>query len=196
MSQLIVPLPWVLQAPRSFSGRSRSVASRKPRRRSAAFQDGLSFFRNAYDQFAGYRAAIIRLHGLVIADEEASELPELMVGQRRGTVEVKDVEVRTPDGKQLIDSLDLRLSEGDTLVITGPSGSGKTTLLRSLAQLWPYGSGTSGAPMGLTRRCSCPSCPIAAGRLRAVVCYPSSEGASPTTALRADVGQSDAAAPG
>ncbi len=36
-----------------------------------SIQDGLSFFRNAYDQFAGYRAAIIRLHGLVIANEEA-----------------------------------------------------------------------------------------------------------------------------
>ena len=38
--------------------------------------------------------------------------------------------------------LDLRLERGDTLVITGPSGSGKTTLLRSLAELWPYTSGT------------------------------------------------------
>ena len=43
--------------------------------------DGLSFFRNVYDQFASYRAAIIRLDGLVVADEKARELPELLVRQ-------------------------------------------------------------------------------------------------------------------
>ncbi len=42
-----------------------------------SIQDGLSFFRNAYDQFAGYRAAIIRLHGLVVANEEGRALPEV-----------------------------------------------------------------------------------------------------------------------
>ena len=36
-----------------------------------SIEHGLSFFRNAYDQFAGYSAAIIRLHGLVVANEEA-----------------------------------------------------------------------------------------------------------------------------
>ncbi len=48
-------------------------------------------------------------------------------------MQLDDVEVRTPDGMQLIDPLDLRLELGDTLVITGTSGTGKTTLLRSLA---------------------------------------------------------------
>ncbi len=52
-----------------------------------AIQDGLSFFRNAYDLFAGYRAAIIRLDGLVIANEEGRALPQLDVaGSTDGTV--------------------------------------------------------------------------------------------------------------
>ena len=33
-------------------------------------QDSLSFFRNAYDLFASYRASILRLHGLVEANEK------------------------------------------------------------------------------------------------------------------------------
>ena len=59
--------------------------------------------------------------------------------------------MRTPDGDQLIDPLDLRLEPGDTLVVTGQSGGGKTTLLRSLAELWPYASGTLRCPGGAQR---------------------------------------------
>ena len=40
-------------------------------------QSGLSFFRNAYSQFASYNAAIIRLDGLVEANERARQLPVL-----------------------------------------------------------------------------------------------------------------------
>ena len=88
----------------------------------------------------------MRLHGLVVANEEGRALPKLEVtDSRECLVELDDVEVRTPDGKQLIKPLDLRLHQGDTLIVTGESGSGKTTLLRSLAQLWPYTSGTSAA---------------------------------------------------
>ena len=47
---------------------------------------------------------------------------------------------------RLIDPLDVRLDAGDSLVITGGSGTGKTTLLRSLAQLWPFTSGTLRRP--------------------------------------------------
>jgi vitamin B12/bleomycin/antimicrobial peptide transport system ATP-binding/permease protein len=180
MSQLIVPLPWVLQAPRLFAGQIKFGGVTQTATAFNNISDGLSFFRNAYDQFASYRAAIIRLHGLVVADEKARELPELLVRPS-----VDGVEVRTPDGDQLIDSLDLHLSEGDALVITGPSGSGKTTLLRSLAQLWPYGSGTLRCPDGPNETMFLSQLPyVPLGDLRAVVCYPSSEGDIPDTTLR------------
>ena len=39
--------------------------------------DSLAFFRSVYDSFASYRAAIIRLEGLVDANEKARELPAL-----------------------------------------------------------------------------------------------------------------------
>jgi putative ATP-binding cassette transporter len=178
MSQVINPLPWIVQAPRLFAG---TISLGQVSQSATAFgniQEGLSFFRNAYDQFASYRASIIRLHGLVDSNERARELPELTTTPCvDGTVQLDDVEVRTPDGKQLIKPLDMRLETGDTLVITGPSGSGKTTLLRSLAQLWPYTSGTLTRPCGPNETMFLSQLPyVPLGDLRAVVTYPREEG--------------------
>lgn len=139
-----------------------------------AISDSLSFFRNAYDNFAGYRAAIIRLHGLLEANREARELPELLVKPSTDdTVTLEGVEVRSPAGDPLIEALDLELGRGDAVMIAGPSGSGKTTLLRSLAQLWPYASGSLTRPQDDADAMFISQLPyIPLGDLRAVVAYP------------------------
>ncbi len=178
LSQIIVVLPHVLQFPRFASGEITLGALNQSASAFGQIQNGLSFFRNAYDLFASYRAAIIRLHGLVVANEEGRALPEVTTTPCvDGTVQLDDVEVRTPDGKQLIKPLDMRLEIGDTLVITGPSGSGKTTLLRSLAELWPFTSGTLTRPCGPNETMFLSQLPyVPLGDLRAVVTYPSKEG--------------------
>ena len=178
ISQIIVPLPYLLQFPRFYAGEIKLGAMSQSASAFGSIQDGLSFFRNAYDQFAGYRAAIIRLHGLVEANEAGRALPEVTTAACvDGTVELEEVEVRTPDGKQLIKPLDMRLEIGDTLVITGPSGSGKTTLLRSLAELWPFCSGTLTRPCGPNETMFLSQLPyVPLGDLRAVVTYPGKEG--------------------
>ncbi|MEO3875007.1 ABC transporter ATP-binding protein/permease [Nonomuraea sp. B12E4] len=179
ISQSIVPLPYLLQAPRLFAAEIRLGDLTQSASAFNEIQNGLSFFRNAYDAFAGYRAAIIRLHGLVVADEEARALPEVTtLPCADGTVQLNAIEVRTPDGRQLINPLDMRLDVGDTLVITGPSGSGKTTLLRSLAELWPFTSGTLTRPCGPNETMFLSQLPyVPLGNLRAVVTYPGKEGA-------------------
>jgi putative ATP-binding cassette transporter len=186
VSQAIVPLPWVLQAPRLFTGAIKFGDVTQTATAFGSIQDGLSFFRNAYDQFASYRATIIRLDGLVVADEQARELPELLtVASADGSVGIEGVEVRTPAGDQLIDTLDVHLVTGDALVITGPSGSGKTTLLRSLAQLWPYATGTLRRPDGPGDTMFLSQLPyVPLGDLRAVVSYPSAAGEVPDDQLR------------
>ena len=178
ISQIIVPLPYLLQFPRFLSGEIKLGAMSQSASAFGSIQDGLSFFRNAYDQFAGYRAAIIRLYGLVEANDAARALPEVTTAACvDGAVELEDIEVRTPDGKQLIKPLDMRLEVGDTMVITGPSGSGKTTLLRSLAELWPFCSGTLTRPCGPNETMFLSQMPyVPLGDLRAVVSYPAKEG--------------------
>jgi putative ATP-binding cassette transporter len=186
LSQIIVVLPHVVQFPRFADGEITLGALNQSASAFSQIQNGLSFFRNAYDLFAGYRAAIIRLHGLVIANEEGRELPEVTTTPCvDGTVQLDDVEVRTPDGKQLIKPLDMRLAVGDTLVVTGPSGSGKTTLLRSLAELWPFTTGTLTRPCGPNETMFLSQLPyVPLGDLRAVVTYPGKEGSVDDETLR------------
>jgi putative ATP-binding cassette transporter len=62
-------------------------------------------------------------------------------------------------------------------VVTGASGSGKTTLLRSLAELWPFTSGTLTRPCGPNETMFLSQMPyVPLGDLRAVVSYPNEEG--------------------
>ena len=176
MNQIVDPLPTVIQAPRMFDGQ---ISLGDVTQSSSAFvqlQGSLSFFRSVYDAFASWRASIIRLDGLITANETARELPSLTaLPSTDGSLQLDDVEVRTPAGERLIDPLDVRLDPGESLVITGSSGSGKTTLLRSLAQLWPFTSGTLRRPQDDTLFLSqLPYVPL--GDLRAAVCYPAEAG--------------------
>ena len=174
VSQLIVPLPWIIQAPRLFAG---EIKLGDVSQTSSAFgniQSSLSFFRNSYDAFAGWRASIIRLHGLVVANEEGRALNELTVEPCGSCpVEIRDVAVSTPTGEILVEDLNLQMQPGDTLIVTGQSGAGKTTLLRSLAQLWPFASGTLRCPEGANETMFLSQMPyVPLGDLRAVVSYP------------------------
>ncbi len=176
VGQVIVPLPWVIQAPRLFAGQIDFGDVGQTATSFGNINDSLSFFRNQYDAFAAFRAAILRLYGLVDANAKGRELPAVLTRPTDdGSVELDGIEVRTPDGDPLVDPLDVRLERGDSLVITGRSGAGKTTLLRSLAELWPYASGTLRRPDGDKETMFLSQLPyVPLGTLRGVVCYPNS----------------------
>jgi vitamin B12/bleomycin/antimicrobial peptide transport system ATP-binding/permease protein len=176
ITQTMVPLPWLIQAPRLFAGKIGLGGVAQTAAAFGTIQDSLSFFRNHYNEFAAFRASILRLYGLVDANARARKLPEVTVEpSERGSVEIAAVEVRAPTGEQLIDPIEVRLSSGDALVVTGRSGAGKTTLLRSLAQLWPYASGTLRRPAGEHKTMFLSQLPyVPLGDLRGVVCYPNS----------------------
>jgi vitamin B12/bleomycin/antimicrobial peptide transport system ATP-binding/permease protein len=165
-------IPLVLQAPRFFAGQ---VSLGDVQQTASAFgqvQAALSFFRLAYDDFASYRAVLIRLTGLMDADDEARHLPSATLSEGDG-LEVRGLTVRLPDERVLVDGLDLTLTAGDRLFVTGRSGTGKTTLLRSLADLWPWAEGEVRRPLGdalfLSQQ---PYLPL--GSLRTALSYPGS----------------------
>ena len=187
MTQIITPLPLVVQAPRLFDGQ---ITFGDVNQSASAFSnvhDSLAFFRFIIDSFASYRATIIRLDGLVEANAQARALPRLQAEPSTdGTLELRDLEVRKTSGEQLIDDLDLRLEPGEALVITGPSGCGRTTLLRSIARLWPFTSGRLRRPDGDNEAMFLSQTPyLPLGDLRAVLSYPDVEAAIPDEELLA-----------
>ena len=90
--------------------------------------------------------------------------------QLDGGVELDDVEVRTPDGTQLINphrpAPGASATRWSSPVCRAP---GKTTLLRSLAAaVAVHQRHADAARPAPTRRCSCPSCPMS----RSAICAP------------------------
>jgi len=62
-------------------------------------------------------------------------------------VNLEKVIVRTPDGsKTLVNDLSLELHRNQSLLIMGASGTGKSSVLRTIAGLWPIGSGALERP--------------------------------------------------
>jgi vitamin B12/bleomycin/antimicrobial peptide transport system ATP-binding/permease protein len=172
ISQIAVVFPFVIQAPRFFR---QQITLGDVTQTATAFgqvQGALSFFRLAYDDFAGYRAVLNRLTGLLDANEEARALPTPALSERPTGLAIRDLDVRLPDGRELLADLDLELTPGASLLVKGPSGSGKTTLLRSLSGLWPYAEGSIERPSDSeTMFCSQqPYVPL--GTLRAALAYP------------------------
>ena len=172
-TQASVVLPYLIQGPRVLTGALTLGDFNQTAQAFGQVHDALSFFRNAYDEFASYRAVLNRLTGLLDADAESRAMPRVDLEEGAG-LEVHDLTVRRPDAQLLIDDVNLSLSTGDTLLIKGPSGSGKTTLLRSLADLWPYADGTVRRPLGSGSLFLSQQPYVPLGNLRTALAYPES----------------------
>ena len=61
--------------------------------------------------------------------------------QGRVVIELEDVRIDSPDGRNLVDHLTWRLAPGERIGLVGVNGSGKTTLLRALAGEYPLTAG-------------------------------------------------------
>ncbi|MBD9397158.1 ABC transporter ATP-binding protein/permease [Pseudomonas sp. PDM11] len=176
VSQVAVVFPFILQAPRFFSGAIKLGDVMQTAQAFGQVQDSLSFFRSSYDTFAQYRATLDRLSGLLDANQQARELPQVTTSTLASGLQVRDLHLQRPDSQSLVAGLNLDLHAGQALLVRGPSGCGKTTLLRALAGLWPYAEGGVARPTGhqalfLAQR---PYLPL--GDLRSALAYPTEPG--------------------
>jgi putative ATP-binding cassette transporter len=172
ISQASVVFPFIVQAPRLFS---KQITLGDMMQTSQAFgqvEGALSFFRSSYDDFASYRAVLIRLNGFLDLIESTEALPGPQIGFQPQGFGVQDLSVTVPSGALLLENLNLQLLPGSALLVRGRSGVGKTTLLRAIAGLWPFVTGTVSRPEG-DRALFLPQEPyLPLGTLRAALYYP------------------------
>lgn len=183
----IVPL--VVAAPAYFAGHLTLGSLLQMRVAYGQVTGALSWFVNAYQEIAQWRASIERLASFADAmDASRADCRKATAIQVTPTPEpvfrIHDLDLALPDGRRLLEHVDGTLAPGDRVAIVGPSGTGKTTLLRALAGIWPFGRGRIDVPAGdhalfLSHR---PYLPI--GPLRAAVAYPSAADAFPDERIR------------
>lgn len=178
VTQVSVVFPFIIQAPRYFAKTIDLGGMVQTAQAFGNLAGNLSFFRNAYDDFAAYRAVLNRLTEFYDNIEQTQQLPVPHIQTQGDNVVLDNLSVQTPSGDMLIQDLSLTLTPGQALLIQGPSGAGKTTLLRTIAGLWPYSQGQVYRPLEnvlfLSQK---PYLPL--GSLRHVLYYPSLPPESP-----------------
>ena len=173
-SQVSGIFPIVVAAPRFFAGTLNLGGLTRTAGAFGSVQGAMSFFVNSYTALAQLRATIDRLmfFHAAIAEARRANSQGLTVDPSSGTdYRLTDVTLRLPDGRMLLDNIDLDLPQGRSTVFTGRSGSGKSTLFRAFSGIWPFGTGHlhrgAGETLFLPQR---PYFPL--GSLREAVNYP------------------------
>jgi putative ATP-binding cassette transporter len=149
----------------------------------------LTWFVNAYQEIAQWRASIQRL--VAFLDVMATTSLELARGERVEIVphdaevmHLRDLVLYRPDGRPLVRAASTSIMPGESIAIVGPPGSGKTTLFRALAGLWPFGTGRIDLPRDARLHFVPPRPYLPIGSLRFTVTYPEPEDRYPDDVIR------------
>ena len=193
-AQLAIIVPLVLAAPRYFGGEMALGGLMQTVSAFGRVQDALSYFVESYDTLAQLAAVIRRLSTFTEHMEQAQALEDGVVHEEstagESALALAGLDVALPDGRQLMQDCTVTLPAGSRVLVTGASGAGKSTLLRTLAGIWPYGSGQVTIGQG-SRALFLPQRPyLPLGSLRRALAYPRTAAGTDeelVTALR-DVG--------
>jgi vitamin B12/bleomycin/antimicrobial peptide transport system ATP-binding/permease protein len=150
-AQLAVIFPFFVGAPRYFSG---AIQLGQLMQIASAFgqvQSALSWFIDAYGRIASWRAAMVRLDGLVTSMDAAAQLrADLVVTTvaANAPLALRDLALGLPGRSvsAIVSPDGFAIAPGQHTLITGPSGSGKSTLLRTMSGIWPFASGQACLP--------------------------------------------------
>ena len=144
--QVAVVFPFVVAAPRFFSG---AIQLGELMQIASAFgrvQEALSWFVENYDRLATWRATTDRLTRF---EDHIAALERTTPAQKATNsiaLQVDGLSVALPTGVMLLVDAALHAQPGDTILLQGISGSGKSTLFRTLAGIWPFSQGQMALP--------------------------------------------------
>jgi len=150
--QFSVPFPYLVAAPRYFSGAVGMGFIFQTGQAFTNVRGSLSWFIDVYPQFASWKATVDRLltfsASLERAREEAAQRGSERTEEPAETIGIEGLELVLPQGKPLLGATSIQLRPGEDLLVTGPSGAGKSTFFRALAGIWPYWKGRVRLPKG------------------------------------------------
>lgn len=170
--QAAVVFPFVVAAPRFFSG---AIQLGELIQISSAFgqvQGALSWFVDSYPSLAAWRATTDRLTSFEASFGALARTDTAQAATDSVALEAHNLHVALPNGLVLLANATLHAAPGDSVLLQGPSGSGKSTLFRTLAGIWPFARGPVARPhntMFIPQRPYFPN-----GPLRDALAYPES----------------------
>ncbi len=196
--QLSVPFPYLVAAPRYFSGAFELGGLMQIGNTFGQVKSSLSWFVDSFNSLATWKATSNRIVGFrrslaeAQRESDAAQGPQVLVGAEKDVV-LDGLDIRLPGGSPIVAASSFAMSASERLLIKGPTGCGKSTLFRTIAGIWPFGHGQVKVPenfdaLFLPQR---PYFPL--GSLRLALSYPSSVGTFSDEVLRttlADVGLS------
>ncbi len=147
--QAAVVFPFLVAAPRFFSG---AIQLGELMQISSAFgrvQDSLSWFVDNYQTLAAWRATTDRLTSFEESLRGHAAREALQAGAHEvvpDRLATHDLALGLPGGATLLSGLQLQAGNGERVLVKGPSGSGKSTLFRAIAGIWPFTSGSVSQP--------------------------------------------------
>jgi putative ATP-binding cassette transporter len=170
--QAAIIFPFIVAAPRFFSG---AIQLGQLMQIASAFgkvQDSLSWFVDSYSSLASWRATTDRLTSFDenMTSSEALLSTQTAVDINSNSLSTSDLTLSLPNGKVLLAHATLAAHAGDAILLSGPSGSGKSTLFRAFAGIWPFSKGQIQMPanaMFIPQRPYFPN-----GSLRDALAYP------------------------
>jgi putative ATP-binding cassette transporter len=151
-SQASVIFPYLMVSPVYFSGAMQLGGLMQTGSAFNSVQTALSYFVNAYQSIAQYRAVVTRLSGFedaITAARNVALTPpvvEVLPRDNTNVITIDRLKVRLPHGEPLVDADHITVAPGERVLVTGPSGAGKSTLFRAIAGIWPFGSGQVTVP--------------------------------------------------
>lgn len=178
-AQIAIIFPFVVAAPRYLMKSISLGGLMQVANCFGKVQESLSYFVDVYSSLAEWQSCAERLltfdEHMQRADAETERAGSLERTCREG-ISLENVTVSVPGGRCLLRNISLDIRPGEKVIVKGPSGSGKSTLFRTLAGIWPYGTGKITFPrraesLFIPQR---PYMPI--GTLRAAAFYPAPSG--------------------